>query len=393
MSLSFTYLEDSVIAEGASGNVILRGHLGGRDIAVKRMSVDRVTLAEREIRLLEAHDAHPNILRYFGHRRNVLFIHLALELATGNLSEYCDSPQYMNVLAPREVCVQITRGLKHLHDLNIVHRNLKPSNILFLLIREDEMLMKIADYAISKTLEDRESFTSSCTVGSISWAAPEMRGRPDRKTLKTDIYSLGLVFFTVLTFGRPRDRGAVTRDMILANLNDVPNGAQRLLLREMLDLEPENRPTTAEVLVQPAFWPPEKVLSFLQEVFNLAPPDFNFEVYNELVWQGDWKDLLCPTLVNRMSSRTPKPYDGSSMRHLLRFVRNLVTHRAGIRDLIPHACSSNERLIQYIDENIPNLIYYAWLTAKGTLSLENLAHFYEYPSTPGPFECPPPRPS
>ena len=107
MSLSFTYLEDSVIAEGASGNVILRGHLGGRDIAVKRISVDRVILAEREIRLLEAHDAHPNILRYFGHRRNVLFIYLALELATGNLSEYCDSPQYMNVLAPREVITNI----------------------------------------------------------------------------------------------------------------------------------------------------------------------------------------------------------------------------------------------------------------------------------------------
>jgi serine/threonine-protein kinase/endoribonuclease IRE1 len=157
------------------------GSLQGRAVAVKRLLQDFVTLAHREVSLLKDADDHPNVIRYYYQEAHGTFLYIALELCPASLAEIIERPDQFREIAvsfsPKRAVRQITSGLRHLHALKIVHRDIKPQNILISGAKKGESgghRMLISDFGLCRKLElDQTSFLpttgGAMGVGTFGW--------------------------------------------------------------------------------------------------------------------------------------------------------------------------------------------------------------------------------
>jgi serine/threonine-protein kinase/endoribonuclease IRE1 len=224
------------------------GSLQGRAVAVKRLLQDFVTLAHREVNLLKDADDHPNVIRYYYQEAHASFLYIALELCPASLADIIERPDQFREIAvsfnPKRAVRQITSGLRHLHALKIVHRDIKPQNILISGAKKGESgghRMLISDFGLCRKLEvDQTSFLPTTGgvmgVGTFGWRAPEIlrgevkldetiaddnsqsshgsvgtatgsnhsgtTGKPTtRLTKSVDIFALGCLYYYCLTNG------------------------------------------------------------------------------------------------------------------------------------------------------------------------------------------------
>lgn len=156
---------------GSHGTVVFQGSLQGRAVAVKRLLQDFVTLADREVNILQESDDHPNVIRYYYQEAHANFLYIALELCPATLADVIERPDQFRDIAiafePKRALRQITAGLRHLHALKIVHRDIKPQNILISHAKKGVgesagHRMLISDFGLCKKLEvDQTSFLPS----------------------------------------------------------------------------------------------------------------------------------------------------------------------------------------------------------------------------------------
>ena len=138
--------------------------------------------------------SHPNIVSVYdvSHSDDVEYI--VMELIDGiTLKQYL---QKKSVLDPSEVLdftIQTAKALKHAHSKGIIHRDIKPQNIMLL---KDGMI-KVADFGIA-SLENTIEENNGETVGSVHYIAPE-QARGEAPDARSDIYSLGIVMYEMLT--------------------------------------------------------------------------------------------------------------------------------------------------------------------------------------------------
>lgn len=138
--------------------------------------------------------SHPNIVSVYdvSHSDDVEYI--VMELIDGiTLKEYL---QKKSVLDPSEVLdftIQTAKALEHAHSKGIIHRDIKPQNIMLL---KDGMI-KVADFGIA-SLENTIEENNGETVGSVHYIAPE-QARGEAPDARSDIYSLGIVMYEMLT--------------------------------------------------------------------------------------------------------------------------------------------------------------------------------------------------
>lgn len=223
------------------------GSLQGRAVAVKRLLQDFVTLAHREVSLLKDADDHPNVIRYYYQEAQATFLYIALELCPASLADIIERPDQSREIAvsfnPKRAIRQITSGLRHLHALKIVHRDIKPQNILISGAKKGDSSghrMLISDFGLCRKLElDQTSFLpttgGAMGVGTFGWRAPEIlrgevkldetiaddnsqgshdsvgtatgsnhsgMGKPTtRLTKSVDIFALGCLYYYCLTNG------------------------------------------------------------------------------------------------------------------------------------------------------------------------------------------------
>jgi len=142
--------------------------------------------------------------------------YIATELCVGTLRDVFEGKyEGPSAGSPREMMLQIARGLDHLHKNNIVHRDIKPTNILVSFPDPENNglpRMKLADFGLCRIFKTDGSQSSLTKCGTKGWMAPELHDtstsiKEEQAMLAVDIYSLGCVFGYSLSKGNQHPFG------------------------------------------------------------------------------------------------------------------------------------------------------------------------------------------
>jgi cell division protein FtsB len=137
-------ISDNILGKGSNGTVVFEGKLGGRKVAIKRLLKEFNDIAYKEIQLLIESDTHPNVVRYYSKDEDHQFVYLVLEHCEGNLHEL--TINFNLNKDKKEIIYEMLNSVEHLHSINIVHRDIKPHNILF----TKEGSIKLSDMGLGK---------------------------------------------------------------------------------------------------------------------------------------------------------------------------------------------------------------------------------------------------
>jgi serine/threonine-protein kinase/endoribonuclease IRE1 len=145
-----------VLGKGCEGTFVFKGNFEKREVAVKRLLPECFTLADREVALLRESDTHENVVRYFCTESDRQFRYIAVELCVATLQDFVDgkqTEQINNLIEIEDILYQATNGLSHLHNLSIVHRDMKPQNVLLSFPdKSNRIRVMISDFGLCKKL-------------------------------------------------------------------------------------------------------------------------------------------------------------------------------------------------------------------------------------------------
>ncbi|KAL2633187.1 hypothetical protein R1flu_004666 [Riccia fluitans] len=288
----FPWTKGDLLGAGSFGTVYEAVDSNGSFFAVKEVSLvdtDKnsqqcVTQLEQEIELLSRFK-HDNIVQYLGTQRADGKLYIFLELVSkGSLSSLCKKFRltHSHIIAYTR---QILKGLKYLHDQNIVHRDIKCANILV----DVKGTCKLADFGLAKQISALDQL-KSCK-GSAYWMAPEVIDPKKTYWLPADIWSLGCSVLEMFTGSPPFGDQEWYRVLWKVGHGEAPPIPDDLsedakdFIRLCLEVNPSKRPT-ATVLLQHRFLSasmtptnsghinPQLVVSNLQTITEERTGDF-----------------------------------------------------------------------------------------------------------------------
>ena len=160
--------------------------------------------------------SHPNIVSVYDVSRGGDIEYIVMELIDGiTLKQYMEKRGQLNWRESLHFITQIMRGLSHAHSRGIVHRDIKPQNVMVL--RDGSV--KVADFGIA-CLENAAQTLTQEALGSVHYISPE-QARGDRIDARSDIYSAGVVLYEMLT-GRLPFEGDSAVSVAIQHLSSVP---------------------------------------------------------------------------------------------------------------------------------------------------------------------------
>jgi eukaryotic-like serine/threonine-protein kinase len=221
-----------------------------RKVAIKRLSASLVgddVLQERFFReaRLAAALSHPNLVAVYDVGDEDGLPYIVMEYVEGEtLAELMRREGPSDADRAVELLVQVCAGLEHAHAAGLVHRDIKPQNLL---VRSDGVV-KIADFGIARTLQATQLTQVGTVLGTAAYLAPE-QAAGEQVTAAADIYSLGAVAYELLSGRTPYEFEsladlAVKQRQPPPPLRGVPAHVERAVLRA-LAFKPANRPRSA----------------------------------------------------------------------------------------------------------------------------------------------------
>jgi predicted Ser/Thr protein kinase len=208
------YLITGVLGKGGMG-MVYRGldEKLEREVAIKTITTTGAVPEESQRRFeIEAKAAarmqHPNIVAVYelSEDRGVRFI--AMELLRGtDLDALLRSQEEVLLAEKLEIAIQVCRGLAYAHERGVFHRDIKPANIGLL---EDDGTAKIMDFGIAK-LEGTQLTKTGMMVGTVNYMSPEQVQGDKKLDGRTDIFSMGVILYQLLSGERPFQGDSVTQ--------------------------------------------------------------------------------------------------------------------------------------------------------------------------------------
>ncbi len=253
------------LGSGGMGTVFLCEHRHmRRRVAVKLLPPDQIEHAGSLQRFMREAQAvarmdHPNIVRAYdiNHDGNIHF--LVMEYVDGvSLQQLVEVRGPLQVLRSVNYVAQVAAGLQHAYESGLVHRDIKPTN----LVLDRTGIVKILDLGLARFTTSADNLTqmlnSKTILGTADYLAPE-QARDSNVDIRSDIYSLGGLFYFLLTGKPPFDGGNIAQKLIWHQtkmptpLDTLRPDLPKLLsavITKMLDKDRDNRHATPSDLIQ-----------------------------------------------------------------------------------------------------------------------------------------------
>ena len=243
------------LGSGGSGSVWLaRDERTGLEVALKIIAREgkAAARAEREA-AAAAHLRHPACLRAYGFARDSRHVYIAYEFVPGRTFREALREGILRDEAAVEACAQVCDGLAHAHAAGILHRDVKPSNVL--LADGKHVSARVLDFGLARMMAEAETLTEQGDVpGTLAYISPE-RLAGNEATPAADVWAVGVMLWEALAGRHPFWRGSMleTARAIEAGARplgelrpDLPKRLLRLVDRA-LSQSPGRRPPAREL--------------------------------------------------------------------------------------------------------------------------------------------------
>lgn len=234
-----------LVGEGGMANVYRATDvLDNRMVAVKILKTEYSESEEFQRRFRNESKAiammsHPNIVKIYDMGFSDKMQYIVMEFIDGiTLKDFIDSEHVLNWKDAVHFVIQILRALQHAHNRGIVHRDIKPQNIMLL----TDGTIKVMDFGIAKFAREESRTATDQAIGSVHYISPE-QARGDVTDAKSDIYSVGVMFYEMLTGKKPFDTNNPVSIAVMhmqnvperpRNINpNIPSGLEEIIMHAM----------------------------------------------------------------------------------------------------------------------------------------------------------------
>ena len=244
------------IGHGAFGKVNIALHvLSGHIVAIKSFNKIKKSFPLNriyyEIKLLKKLRNHKNIIKYFEHFETEKYFCIVMEnISGGNLLNAINKMSKFSEPMAKNIFKQLILTIKYLHNMGIVHRDIKPDNILL----ELDNTIKLCDFGVSKQIKKGQLLTDSC--GTPAFIAPEILKDEPYDPYITDIWSSGVVLYIIVSGFFPFrgvNEAELRKNILEGNYPQLFDISENLkdLINKMLEINPKKRINLDEILIHP----------------------------------------------------------------------------------------------------------------------------------------------
>ena len=253
--------------------------------------------------------SHPNIVKVYDVSYGDKVQYIVMECVDGiTLKEYIRQQGVINYKEAVFFVTQILRALQHAHDKGIVHRDIKPQNIMLL----ENGAIKVTDFGIARFSRSETRTMTDSTIGSVHYISPE-QARGDITDDKADIYSVGVMLYEMLTGKLPFESDNTVSVAIMQlqqepvkprDINpSIPIGLEQIVLKAMQKNVNDRYQSAAEMLLDLEEFRRNPSIQFEYDYSNSEPtkyiPDLTSSIKNIETVDVDEEEENEPVVKNR----------------------------------------------------------------------------------------------